>query len=337
VSLKISIITPSFNQGKYLEETIQSILNQGYPDLEYIIIDGGSSDQSVEIIKKYSSSLAYWISEQDNGQSDAINKGILKATGEIITWIGSDDLLAEGALKTVASLFESLPALVGVIHGNTQLFTDNKILRTDKGYAVQNPERRLSGMTFPQPSSFIRKNYLVKKGPLDIRYHYGMDYDLFSRLSVLCDFHYTDTLLSGYRLHSQSKSSTSLKGFSNDWMIIFNKIAEGMKLDFVLNELDATGLRRPSGDAVNFFASLQYAPVVDQSLLMYYFLTNILKYDYESGSFTEAKNISVHLRQHYMKYLLNDPDVKRITNRLNYPVIFISALRRMKRNLSRSG
>jgi glycosyltransferase involved in cell wall biosynthesis len=89
---KITIVTPSFNQGEFLEETIQSVLNQGYPNLEYIIIDGGSTDKSVDIISKYSKELSYWVSEKDNGQSEAINKGFRKATGEIVTWLNSDDL-----------------------------------------------------------------------------------------------------------------------------------------------------------------------------------------------------------------------------------------------------
>jgi len=99
---KISIITPSFNQGKYLEETIFSVLGQNYPNLEYIIIDGGSTDNSVDIIKKYENQLTYWISEPDNGQSHAINKGFMKATGGILAWLNSDDMYLPGVLDYVA-------------------------------------------------------------------------------------------------------------------------------------------------------------------------------------------------------------------------------------------
>ena len=102
---RISIVTPSYNQGHYIEETIRSILLQGYPNLEYIIIDGGSTDRSVEIIQKYASFLTYWVSEPDNGQTQAIDKGLAYCTGEIFNWVNSDDFLSRNALATIASAF----------------------------------------------------------------------------------------------------------------------------------------------------------------------------------------------------------------------------------------
>src|SRR5688572_23620138 len=114
---RISIVTPSYNQGIFLEETLRSILLQNYADLELIVIDGGSKDNSVEIIKKYEPWITYWISEKDNGQSDAINKGFKKASGEIVAWINSDDLLTPGSLHKVAEYFTALPETTGLIHG----------------------------------------------------------------------------------------------------------------------------------------------------------------------------------------------------------------------------
>lgn len=107
-NLKISVVTPSFNQGKYLEKTILSIVSQDYPNLEYVIIDGGSTDNSVEIIKKYKNKLAYWISEPDRGQSHAINKGFKHTSGEIMTWLNSDDILMPGSLNFIANIFNQL-------------------------------------------------------------------------------------------------------------------------------------------------------------------------------------------------------------------------------------
>lgn len=333
---KISIVTPSFNQGKYLEETICSILNQNYANLEYIIIDGGSTDQSVEIIKKYSSQLTYWKSEKDTGQSDAINKGLKIATGEIVTWICSDDLLAENALNKVAEIFVSLPISTGVVHGNTQLFTDKKILNIDKGYAVQNIERRLSGMAFPQPSAFIRKTFLDKVGLLDTNYHYGMDYDLFSRLSVLSDFHYADELFSKYRLHKDSKSQSSHFGFADDWKNIFNTIVAGLNLVYSKHELEICELLSvKANQSVNFFEPFRNKLKLDEKLLCYYFLSNILKYDYQSSNFARSKKIAAHLRLEYHNYLLQDEAVHLITKRLDlYPAFFISAARKLKQNLT---
>ena len=112
---KISIVTPSFNQAEFIEETILSVLNQKYPNLEYIIIDGGSSDGTIDIIKKYEDKIAYWISEKDDGQSYAINKGLQRSTGEIISWLNSDDIFSNNALYTIASAFKKFqsPLIVG--------------------------------------------------------------------------------------------------------------------------------------------------------------------------------------------------------------------------------
>src|ERR1700733_11361468 len=116
--LKISVITPSYNQGQFIEETILSVLNQDYDNTEYIVIDGGSTDNTVEIIKKHENKLAYWVSEKDNGQSHAINKGFKLATGDIICWINSDDILIQGALKRVSQYFSDNPDKL-IVNGYT--------------------------------------------------------------------------------------------------------------------------------------------------------------------------------------------------------------------------
>src|SRR5688572_2633651 len=118
---KISIITPSYNQGEYIEKTILSVLEQNYPNLEYIIIDGGSTDNSTEIIRKYADRITYWISEPDKGQSDAINKGLKLATGDIVNWLNSDDYYEPGALFKVAEAFNNPE--VNVFAGRSHLFT----------------------------------------------------------------------------------------------------------------------------------------------------------------------------------------------------------------------
>ena len=125
---KISIVTPSFNQGRFLEETILSVLNQRYPNLEYIVIDGGSTDESVDIIRRYENRLAYWISERDNGQVPAINKGLEQATGDIFAFINSDDVYLPGAFAAVAEYFENYPECEWVC-GDTMMFGD--------GYATE--------------------------------------------------------------------------------------------------------------------------------------------------------------------------------------------------------
>ena len=120
---RISIVTPSYNQGRFIEETIQSVLGQGYPNVEYIIIDGGSTDNTVEIIRKYAKHLTYWVSEPDRGQSHAINKGLARCTGDLFGWINSDDVLMPGALEVVAEAWRRRPGRI--ISGATSIFDEH--------------------------------------------------------------------------------------------------------------------------------------------------------------------------------------------------------------------
>jgi len=219
----ISIVTPSLNQGKFLEETIRSVLLQGYPNLEYIIIDGGSTDDSVEIIKKYEPWLSYWVSEKDSGQSDAINKGWERATGEIVAYLNSDDLYTPGALGEVALEFGDHPECA-VIHGQT--------ITTDQG----GKQRGVFGSSFDlissingcndtvaQPSAFIRRSVLSDVGLMDENLHRAMDYDLWLRLRIKYPFYYVPQRWSKLRCHPASKSSGRIS-LRSDCLAIMKKL-----------------------------------------------------------------------------------------------------------------
>jgi glycosyltransferase involved in cell wall biosynthesis len=204
---KISIVTPSLNQGQYIEETIRSVLLQGYPDLEYIIIDGGSTDASKDIIRKFEPWVNYWISEPDRGQSHAVNKGFQKASGEIIAWINSDDFYLPGALCK-AACWLSLEAGISFIYGDCRV-VDDKGQGIDfykgKFYSDQDFKAYWNHYV-PQPSAFFLRSILDDVGYLNEALSFVMDYDFWVRTSQRYLLYYTGEILAGFRLHSISKS-----------------------------------------------------------------------------------------------------------------------------------
>ncbi|MFH1942565.1 MAG: glycosyltransferase family 2 protein [bacterium] len=182
---KISIITPSLNQAPFLEETIRSVLLQGYPNLEYIIIDGGSTDGSVDIIKKYEGWLTYWVSEPDRGQSHAVNKGLARATGEIVAWLNSDDYYLPGTLRTVAEQALKVPEAGAWAGGGRQIDPETGKLLWER---LPPPLRfeeilRWNQYYLPQPSCFLNRQVLGDKIHLNEGYHMQMDFDLWLRIS----------------------------------------------------------------------------------------------------------------------------------------------------------
>ncbi|MBI5352966.1 MAG: glycosyltransferase [Chloroflexi bacterium] len=219
---QISIVTPSFNQGQFIEETIRSVLLQGYPNLEYIIIDGGSTDGSIEIIKKYEPWLAYWESEPDQGQSHALNKGFEHATGELMAWLNTDDIYLPGALFRVADAFQKGNAqwIVGIT-----LITDADLkildrfmpsLYTASGRDINYESMgwidfvctKSSGIALPQPSSFWLRSAVLQAGGIDETLRYAMDHELYGKLAYQ-GFRPTllEESLSCFRTHPEQKTA----------------------------------------------------------------------------------------------------------------------------------
>ncbi len=203
----VSIITPSFNQARYLEATIKSVLEQDYPRIEYIIVDGGSTDGSVDVIKKYEGRLAWWVSEQDKGQTDAINKGFNRATGEILAWINSDDTYNPGAVgQAVKYLFENPE--VGLVYADCN-FIDEDGRVIGKFNAAQTDLRRLREgyVHIPQQTMFFRAKYWKELGPLDPSFYFAMDYDLWTRIAAHAPFKYlAGKTWANFRLHTSGKT-----------------------------------------------------------------------------------------------------------------------------------
>jgi glycosyltransferase involved in cell wall biosynthesis len=224
---RISIITPSYNQGQFIEETIRSVLLQGYPNLEYIIIDGGSTDNSVEVIKKYERWLAYWVSEPDKGQSAAINKGWKKSTGEILAWLNSDDLYFPHALNTIVKYFSMNPDSL-VVYGNCDVLAKNG-KRIDSIRNVPfNAYRLLYFNYIPQPSLFLRKRIFDKVELLDSALHYIMDWDLLLRVAITLkkkEIGYFPKTLSCLRMYHGCKTVSASFKIIQELQKVYDKLA----------------------------------------------------------------------------------------------------------------
>jgi len=206
---KISVVTPSYNQGQFLEATIKSVLDQDYPNLEYIIIDGGSTDNSLEIIRKYEHRLSYWASEPDGGQADGINKGFGHASGELLGWLNSDDIYAPGAIKYVANQFMQNPEW-------QFLYGDGRFIdETGKYLGPCTCTRKSFGSNYilnhdpiVQPASFWRRQLWRHVGPLDTGLNWAFDWDWFIRAYTITPFHYCPQSLANYRLHAKAKTQS---------------------------------------------------------------------------------------------------------------------------------
>jgi glycosyltransferase involved in cell wall biosynthesis len=269
---RISIVTPNYNYGRFLEETIRSVLLQGYPNLEYIILDGGSTDNSVEIIKKYEKWLTYWVSEKDSGQPNAINKGIALSTGEIFNWLNSDDQLLPGVVSKVGKIWhDNHPHM---IVGETLIVdaSSRHVLYHSQPKPPKHPfnliERGLLGVGMAQPSIFLSSSLVKEMGCLREDLHYTFDWAFYLKVITLLRSSLklvtTPTICSRCLSHPDAKTfdmslySKESKGLLKEMMGDFN-LLEKIQVDWHIKEIDIhENVNEVIKDCQNSLKSLVY-------------------------------------------------------------------------------
>ncbi len=205
---RISVVTPSFRQAQFLETTILSVLGQCYPDLEYLIMDGGSDDGSAAIIERYADQLAYWQSTSDGGQADAINQGFARATGDILCWVNSDDFLLPGTLRKIARELSPSVGRPALLYGSCLYFREADSSARILAARPYDAELLRETDYIYQPSSFWTRTLWEEVGPLDASLHFGFDWEWFLRAAARCDFLPRREILSAYRRHPAHKSGS---------------------------------------------------------------------------------------------------------------------------------
>ena len=216
---KVSIVTPSYNQSAYLEQTIQSVLDQENVSIEYIIVDGGSTDGSVEIIEKYTERLAWWVSERDSGQAEAINKGLARSTGEFVAWLNSDDLYLPAAVAQAAKVLEANPE-VGFVFGDAITIDTlgkplNKLVFGDWGL-----EELVGFRIICQPAVFMRRSVLEQVGYLDSTYHFMLDHQLWLRIARVAPIQHVPSTWAAAHHHPEAKNVAQPSDFGRETLRI---------------------------------------------------------------------------------------------------------------------
>jgi glycosyltransferase involved in cell wall biosynthesis len=211
----VSVITPSFNQARYLEQTIRSVLGQEYPRIEYIVVDGASTDGSVEIVKKYADKLAWWVSERDSGQAEAINKGLGRATGEIAAWLNSDDYYLPGAVSSAVRVFEENPDVV-LVYGDMLAVDENGDPFNTLRYKQLTLQDLLCFQIIGQPAVFFRREAFEEAGLLDPTFHFLLDHHLWIRIAQHGKILHVDQTWAAARHHAEAKNRAKAAEFGRE-------------------------------------------------------------------------------------------------------------------------
>lgn len=240
----VSIVTPSFNQAQFLEKTLLSVLEQDYPAIEYLVVDGGSTDGSVEIIQKYADRIDWWVSEKDNGQADGINKGLRRTSGEIVAWLNSDDFYQPGAIASAVKALRENPN-TGFVYGDLQVVNPTGETTNVLTYGDWKLPGLMEFKIIGQPAVFMRRDVLTQAGFLDESYHFLLDHHLWLRMAMVAEPKYIPQLWAGEHYHPDSKNVAHAAEFGAE----ARRIVEWMPTQPALIELFKRNRRKVEAGA----------------------------------------------------------------------------------------
>lgn len=225
----VSIVIPSFNQVSYLETTLLSVLGQDYPRVETIVMDGGSTDGSADVIRSYEKRLAYWVSEKDAGQADAINKGMARARGEIVAWLNSDDYYLPGAVRAALRAFERNPDAL-LVYGNMLAVDERGQTINSFRFKQLTLEDLLSFQIIGQPAVFMRRAAFERAGGLDLSYHFLLDHHLWIRIAAQGRILHVSQTWAAARYHAEAKNRARASEFGSEAFRILNEVERDANL-----------------------------------------------------------------------------------------------------------
>lgn len=328
---KISVVTPSYNQGQFIEETIRSVLLQNYPNLEFIVIDGGSSDQTIEIIKKYEPYLTYWVSEPDRGQSHAINKGLEKCTGQIFNWLNSDDFLEPGALHKIGSTL--LSNKYDVITGGRNFINQSYHFLSSSNQTLQNTlELTIGQFQFGQPSTYFKMSVVKEMGLLDERLHYMMDVEWWIRYLLLYGQNKVKRIsenLVNFRIHEMSKTVSQESGFLKDRFAIMGSLLKHLNIDKeVIKSIEGYIPHNPP-----FNKSWLVKTEVNVQCLAFMFLQVAAHKYYLENRYDEARQSIKVSQNKFPLYTIHDPEFIDLKRKLIFPNFVIRYFRKVTQKM----
>jgi len=231
----VSIITPSFNQARFLEQTMRSVLEQDYPNIEYLVADGASTDGSVDLIRKYEKKLAWWISEKDAGQADAINKGLSRAKGEIVAWLNSDDYYMPGTVASAVKALMEHPQ-AGFVFGNVRVVAEDESIINQLTYGDWGLADLMAFRIIGQPAVFMRREVLERAGSLDLSYHLLLDHQLWIRVAMEGKMVYVPQLWASAHYYDDCKNLSMAAGFGSEAKRIVQWMQSNPRLTGVYTE-----------------------------------------------------------------------------------------------------